>query len=573
MIFKEFLKEKLKYKIENIEEIFQEAEKNKITAEEYLYRLGLLDDEFLELKSQFFNLPYKKFFLSDRIPSEILNIISEDFSRERRVIAFDKQDNKIFIGIVDPESQSIDNILSYLKSYYANYEFNFYVISIKDFYLIHRQYRQLSEILKDLIFNLRKTKPLIIESDIVKLEEEILPTEEAPIISLVRSIIEEAVYSQASDIHIEPLKKKTKIRFRLFGDLKTIAYLPRDLHQQIVNRIKILSKLKLDEIRIPQDGRIRAFVGGREIDLRIGIFPTIEGEKIAIRILDPLVGLKKISGLGMLNYHMDKIKKTIELPYGLVLLTGPTGSGKTTTLYAILQELNKDNVNIISLEDPVEYVLEGINQSQVRPEIDYTFARGLRQILRQDPDILLVGEIRDLETAELTIHASLTGHLVLSTLHTNNAIGAITRLIDLGIERFLLPQTIKTVVSQRLAKRLCDNCKKEIESPDEIKKIINEQLSEVNKSILEDLKIDLNNIKIYQPQGCNLCNYKGYTGRIGIFEIFLINNEISEAIYKGLSEEEILNILKKQNFINLRQDGLIKSLLGLVRIEEVLKIT
>jgi type IV pilus assembly protein PilB len=572
MTFNEFLKEKLKDKIENIDELIKEAEKNKIYIEEFFYRLGLLDDNFLDLKAEFYKLPAKKFLYDEQIPSEILNLISEDFSKQRQVIAFDKKEDGIYIGVVNPEIPPLMETVNYLQSTY-NQEIKTFLISIKDYFLIFRQYHKFSDVLKEILFSLRKTKPLITEAEIVKLEEELLPTEEAPVIKLVQSLIEEAVYLQASDIHIEPLSRKLKIRFRLLGDLKTIAYLPKDLHQQITNRIKVLAKLKLDESRIPQDGRIRVFVHGREIDLRIGIFPTIEGEKVEIRILDPLVGLKKISGLGVLNYHENKLNEGIKSPYGLILITGPTGSGKTTTLYAILQELANEKINIVSLEDPVEYRLDGINQSQVRPEINYTFANGLRSILRQDPDVIFVGEVRDLETADLCIHASLTGHLVLSTLHTNTAIGAISRLIDLGIERFLLPETIRLIISQRLAKRLCDNCKKEIEPPQDIKKIILENLTDVDKEIISNLNIDINNPKIYHPEGCERCNYRGYIGRSGIFEIVIMTDELRNAVYEGKKIDEIEKLLKNQKFVSLRQDGIIKSLIGWFTIEEIIKIT
>jgi type II secretory ATPase GspE/PulE/Tfp pilus assembly ATPase PilB-like protein len=275
--------------------------------------------------------------------------------------------------------------------------------------------------------------------------------------------------------------------------------------------------------------------------------------------------------LGLNDYSIDKLNIALKKPHGLILITGPTGSGKTTTLYAILQKLNKENVNIISLEDPVEYRIEGVNQSQVRPEIDYTFATGLREILRQDPNIILVGEIRDLETAELAIHASLTGHIVLSTLHTNNAIGAITRLIDLGVERFLLPPTLRLIVAQRLARRLCDDCKKPIDPPKEVLEIIEENLRDVPKEILD--RYVKEPYKIYHAEGCEKCGGRGYIGRMGIFEVVLITEKIEEAIYKGKSELEILELLKEQNFINLRQDGIIKALSGLITFEEAVKLT
>jgi len=570
--FENFIKEKLKDLIPDIEEIIQEAKEYKLSIEEILYAQGKLDENFLEFKKEFFNLPIKKFEPEEKIPKEILNLISEDFAKKNKIIAFDKIENSICIGVVDPSVENFNELIAFIRNS-LNLEPKIFLISIKDFYNVIKQYKEFSDTLKNILFQIRETKKPIIEEKAIELSAEILPTEEAPIIKLVQSLIEEAVYLRASDIHIEPLAKKTKIRFRILGELKTIAYLPKDIHEQVVNRIKVLSRLKLDETRIPQDGRIRVIVQGREIDLRIGILPTVVGEKVAIRVLDPLVGLKKLEDLGMLDYTLEKVYREISIPYGLILITGPTGSGKTTTLYAILQKLNREDVNIISLEDPVEYRIEGVNQSQVRPEIGYTFATGLREILRQDPDIILVGEIRDLETAELAIHASLTGHVVLSTLHTNNAIGAITRLIDIGIERYLLPPTLKLVIAQRLAKRLCDQCKKEVKPSEDLIKIIEENLSKLDSKILEKYNIDFNNLVIYHPVGCNKCNNKGYIGRIGIFEVVIITDEIENAIYEGKPETELEKLLPNQGFVNLRQDGIIKALLGYVTLEEILKIT
>ena len=570
--FDNFAKEKLKDKIPEIEDLIKEAEELKLNLEEYLYTIGKLDDDFIEIKKEFYNLPIKKFEPEEKIPKEILSLISEDFAKKNKIIAFDKRENEIYIGVVDPSLENFNNIIEFIRNS-LNLEPKIFLISIKDFYNIIIQYREFSENLKNILFQIRETKKPVVEEKAVELGAEILPSEEAPIIKLVQSLIEEAVYLKASDIHIEPLAKKTKIRFRILGELKTIAYLPKDLHEQIVNRIKVLSKLKLDETRIPQDGRIRAIVQGREIDLRIGILPTIEGEKIAIRILDPLVGLKKLEELGMLDYTLEKVNQGIKSPYGLILITGPTGSGKTTTLYAILQKLNREDVNIISLEDPVEYRIEGINQSQIRPEINYTFASGLREILRQDPDIILVGEIRDLETAELAIHASLTGHLVLSTLHTNNALGAITRLVDIGIEKYLIAPTLKLIIAQRLVKRLCDNCKKEVEPSQDLLYIIEDSLRNLDKEILNNYKINLKGVKIYHPVGCNKCNNKGFTGRTGIYEVILLTEDLENAIYEGKTEIELEKLLISQKFVSLRQDGVIKALLGYITLEEAIKVT
>jgi type IV pilus assembly protein PilB len=345
-----------------------------------------------------------------------------------------------------------------------------------------------------------------------------------------------------------------------------MIYLPKDVHYPLVNRVKILTNLRLDETRITQDGRFRAIVQGREIDFRVGILPTINGEKVAIRILDPLIGLKKVQELGLADYHFEIVERNLKKSFGMILVTGPTGSGKTTTLYALIQEINKEKINIISLEDPVEYKLLGINQSQVRPEIGYTFAKGLREILRQDPDVILVGEIRDEETAELATHAALTGHLVFSTLHTNTATGAIPRLIDMGVKPYFIPSTVNLVIAQRLVRRLCPDCLEEKQCPPEL-------LEEAQK-VLESAPENYKNLKIkcFQSKGCQKCNLRGYIGRIGIFEMFEMTKDVADLVYQHAGENEILEAVKKQNFISLRLDGIIKASQGLVSLEEVFKV-
>ena len=567
MNFTDFLKNKKP----GLEKLIEEANEAGVEIEEYLYRLGKLDDEFLKLKAEFFQLPTKTFLADESVPQEIINLLDKNFAQRNKIISFARQEGKIYLGIVNPSAINLQDITNFIRQA-LKLEPQFFLISIGDFYRCLKYYEEFAQSLKNLIFQLREKKPPSAESEFISLEQELLPSEEAPIIKLVKTLIEEAVYQRASDIHIEPLMHKTRIRFRIFGQLTTVVYLPKDIHDQIVNRIKVLAQLRLDETRIPQDGRIRVLIEGREIDLRIGILPTVEGEKVAIRILDPLVGLKKLEELGFLDYSRDKLYSALNLPHGLILLTGPTGSGKTTTLYAILQKLNKEDINIISLEDPVEYRIEGVNQSQVKPEINYTFATGLREILRQDPNIILVGEIRDLETAELAIHAALTGHIVLSTLHTNNALGAINRLIDLGIERFLLPPTLRILIAQRLARRLCDDCKEETKPATDLLSIMEKEIEGIPKEILSHYNIQPP-FKIYRSHGCQKCGGRGYIGRIGIFEVISVTKEIEEAIYEGKTESQLLEILKPQGFISLRQDGILKALQGLVMMEEIIKIT
>jgi type IV pilus assembly protein PilB len=395
--------------------------------------------------------------------------------------------------------------------------------------------------------------------------------EEAPITKIVAVILRHAVEGEASDIHIEPTRDKLRVRFRSLGELHASIFLPINIHPAVVARIKILSNLKIDESRKPQDGRFSTKVNGKTIDYRVSTFPTAMGEKVAIRVLDPQIGKKSLENLGLEGKPLESVKERIKRPYGLILATGPTGSGKTTTLYSILELLNKEEVNIVTLEDPVEYFIEGLNQSQVRPEINYTFASGLRHILRQDPDIIMVGEIRDEETANLVIHAALTGHIVLSTLHTSNATGVIPRLIDMGIRPYLIPPTLQVAMAQRLVRKLCDFCKEEIKPNIKIKELIQKELAEIpGDGGKEFIKKE---IKLYQPKGCPKCTGSGFSGRVALFEVLVMTPDLADIILRDSSEMRILKEAKEQKMVTIRQDGILKALRGITTIEEVLRVT
>lgn len=403
--------------------------------------------------------------------------------------------------------------------------------------------------------------------------------QEAPVTKMVEVIIKDAIEGGSSDIHIEPLEDKIRIRYRVDGVLHSSLFLPKNIGPAIVSRVKILSNLKIDEKRKPQDGRFRVENGEGFIDFRVSTFPVSQGEKVVMRILDKDDSLINLQTLGFFGRDLERITRVVTEPYGIVLITGPTGSGKSTTLYSLLRMLNKEGVNIVTLEDPVEYVLEGVGQSQVRPEIDYTFASGLRSILRQDPDIVMVGEIRDSETAELAVHAALTGHLVLSTLHTNTAIGAISRLSDMGIKSFLLASALKITVGQRLVRRICENCKKEREKiSDEIRDIISNNLRDVpEKEVTSYLGYnpikEPEKIKLYEGQGCRECGEKGMKGRILISEIFDINKKISQMISDNKDEYDLLEASKEDGFTSMKQDGIMKILKGETTIEEIQRVT
>ena len=363
-----------------------------------------------------------------------------------------------------------------------------------------------------------------------------------------------------------------RIRFRVDGVLQEITSLPIELHLPIVSRVKILSNLQIDESRVPQDGRFRTVIFGRDIDFRVSTFPTPVGEKVAIRVLDPTIGLKSVDNLGLVGKTAEMVGEAIKKPFGMVLVTGPTASGKTTTIYALLQILNKDDINILSLEDPVEYFIDGVNQSQVKPEIGYTFASGLRQILRQDPDVIMVGEIRDNETAELAVHAALTGQIVIATLHTNNAVGAIPRLVDMKVEPFLLPAALNLMISQRLVRRLCEKCREEVSPAPEVAKIIDDELGKLPAELRAKIKYRAP-YKVFHSRGCEACHGKGVIGRLAIFEAFSMTRELEEIVNVSPAEGKIKDEAERQGMVTLRQDGILKALQGMIPIEEVLRET
>ncbi|HVY68060.1 MAG TPA: GspE/PulE family protein, partial [Patescibacteria group bacterium] len=395
--------------------------------------------------------------------------------------------------------------------------------------------------------------------------------EEAPIIKIVEVILTNAIEANASDIHIEPSEKDVRVRYRIDGILHTSLMLPKSVQPSIVTRIKILSNLKIDESRLPQDGRFHMDVGKKSVDLRVSILPLIYGEKIVMRILDKTGKVPTLEQLGITGRSLTWVNDNIKKTHGIFLITGPTGSGKSTTLYSILSLLNTTSVNIVTLEDPVEYFIEGVNQSQINPDIGLTFAAGLRSILRQDPNIVMVGEVRDKETAELAVQAALTGHLVFSTLHTNNAIGAIPRLIDMGMEPFLLTASINVVAAQRLVRKICPDCRKEVPLTAALRQEIMADLENVPDEYLEG--VDKKNLKLYKGEGCERCGHTGYVGRFGIFEVLPANTEIQDLILAHSSTHKIMEVAQKMGMISLKQDGVIKALKGQTTMDEIIRVT
>ena len=475
--------------------------------------------------------------------------------------------------MVYPENISAQQALKFLARH-GSFSYTMALITFSTFNNLLRRYRDTSRETSRALEELEeeiKTEKVKKGSSLQRI------VEDAPVSKMVAVILRNAVEGGASDIHIEPVKDRLRVRFRFLGELHSSLFLPLKVHQSIIARIKILSNLKIDESRSPQDGRFSTIIDNNSIDFRVSTFPTARGEKVAIRVLDPTIGLKGLKELGLEGINLAKVKEALKKPFGLILVTGPTGSGKTTTLYSMLSLLNKEGVNIVSLEDPVEYLMEGINQSQVRPELGYDFAQGLRQVLRQDPDVIMVGEVRDSETASLVIHAALTGHIVLSTLHTNNAGGVVARLIDMGVNKYLIPTTLSVALAQRLVRRLCDDCKEVKVATKEIQQIILHELNSVPPSLKKQLAPHFSReggIKIYtaRTKGCKKCGGSGYSGRIGIFEVVEMTQQLSEIILSEPTEENITKELRRQGMITMSQDGFIKVLNGLTTVEQVLQV-
>ncbi|MAL99337.1 type II secretion system ATPase GspE [Hydrocarboniclastica marina] len=403
------------------------------------------------------------------------------------------------------------------------------------------------------------------EMDLASLADSVPETEDlmeqeddAPIIRLINAILTEAVKSGASDIHIETYEKRLVVRFRVDGVLREVVQPKRALAPLLVSRIKVMARLDIAEKRVPQDGRISLRVGGREVDIRVSTMPSSNGERIVLRLLDKQAGRLELDSLGMAKRDLHLLKELIHRPYGIILVTGPTGSGKTTTLYGALTEINDRTRNILTVEDPIEYNLPGIGQTQVNPKVEMTFARGLRAILRQDPDVVMIGEIRDLETAEIAVQASLTGHLVLSTLHTNTAVGAITRLIDMGIEPFLISSSLVGIAAQRLVRVLCESCKEPYTAT-----------AEHCRFMQQDPE---NPPTIYRPTGCEHCNNLGYRGRMGIYEVISVDENLRTLIHKQAGEMDLEKAARTRG-PSIHGDGVAKILEGTTTVEEVLRVT
>ncbi|MBF0100985.1 MAG: type II secretion system ATPase GspE [Desulfobacterales bacterium] len=531
--------------------------------EAFLKKKIITETQLLETYRTLYNLP---FFPDLDFPEMTLGFTEKipiQFLRKNSMVPIllpgnsDRQQRSL-IAVNDPSSlQMIDELIGLL--HLDTYEL---VFSTHDSIhgIINLAYDQNRDSAQQLVDNIEENSSEII-SEIEETADLLDDTSEAPIIKLVNHIISQSIKARASDIHIEPYQNMFKIRYRVDGTLYDLLTPPKWIQPALISRIKVMARLNIAEKRLPQDGRIEVKIGQSDIDIRVSTIPTTFGERVVLRLLNKSTSLLSIAELGFSKAHFETVQRLIRIPNGIILVTGPTGSGKTTTLYAVLSEINSPDINIITIEDPVEYQIQGIGQIQVNPKIDLTFARGLRSIVRQDPDVILVGEIRDQETAEIAVQSALTGHLVFSTLHTNDSVTAITRLVDIGIEPFLISSAVRAVVAQRLIRTLCNECK------------ISYDADDMTMSTIEyhpELFLDT---VLYRANGCENCFNTGYKGRMSIFEILEIDTDIQKLIMMTHDSNQVKQMAMEKNMITLRYAGIQKVLAGITSIAEVLRLT
>ena len=555
-----------------VEEVLEQAKTNNGNLDKALEAMKIPDDAILAAKSEYFGVP-SKHLENGLVSIDALKYIPEDAAKNYRIVPLGFHNGTLDVGVLDPSDLQVRNALQFITSK-TNIPFDVFIISYTDYKTAVEAYGGYSDtsgtdggdvvgFAQDDVLDV--TSDTDTNTDTTVNQTTGVIVEDAPATKMISVMVRNAVDGGASDIHIEHTGTEVKIRFRVDGKLYTSLRVARSMHSALIAKIKSLSNLKLDEKRKPQDGRFMANVSGRKIDFRVSIFPTFFGEKAVIRILDSGKGLKKLDELGMTPEHVTAVRDALSKPYGMVLITGPTGAGKTTTLYSMLNELDREILNVVSLEDPVEYNIPGMNQSQVRPEIGYTFATGLRSILRQDPDVIMVGEIRDKETAELAINAALTGHLVFATLHTNNAVGAIPRLIDMGIDPYLIAPTLIMSLGQRMVAQLKPNGGKKITIDETWVPIIKHEFADLDAQYLTKLPLTKELSDISDDK-----SNPGTHGRIGCFELFTMDKELQKIILKDPTEPVINDYLKKsQGMISMRQDAVLKSMAGLIPWSEV----
>lgn len=560
-----------------LEEAYQESTKEGKQLGNLLLEKKLIDDFNLrKLYAYILGIPFVD-LVKSLISPDVLQIVPEPIAKKYNIVAFEKTGKDLKVAMLNPEDiQTIDFIKKKtgLKIVPC-------LTTSEGIQSVIRQYeKSLKAEFGDII---EKSSLEMTEQDAEKDEDLEEIAQGLPVIRIIDTLLKHAILQSASDIHIEPEEKDVVVRYRIDGVLHDAMTLPREVLPGIVARIKVLTNLKLDEHRLPQDGRFKIENENYKFSLRVSILPVFDGEKIVMRLLDESSKGLTLEKMGLFGNPLESVHRNIKKPNGMVLVTGPTGSGKTTTLYTVMDIINTSEVNISTVEDPVEYRMPRINQTQVNSKIGMTFASALRSLLRQDPDIIMVGEIRDKETLEIAIQAAMTGHLVLSTLHTNSAAGALPRMIDMGAEPFLIASTVNVIIAQRLVRKLCPECRVAYTLTDkEIKTLKNSiELDEVIKYLKENKELgniiksgdDWTNIKFYKPKGCEQCNNEGYHGRVGIFEVLDIDMDIEKLIVESASTETIEKKAKEKGMNTMIEDGFFKAIQGVTSIEEVLRVT
>ncbi|NDE68001.1 type II/IV secretion system protein [bacterium] len=536
---------------------------------------GVKPEDIVSARGEALNIPVRALGDSS-VPFDILDYIPEESAAHYRFVPLAVKDGVLEVGIVDPDNIEARDALNFIAAK-KNIPYKIFLISSPDFDKVLESYKGLSGEVSKALSELEDVLSVDFDSagtlekkkgEGGKDGEDSFIIEDAPVVKIVATIVRYATEGNASDVHIEHMRDKLRVRFRVDGVLNTSLVLPAQVHNAVVARIKVISNMKLDEKRKPQDGRFSARIDGRKIDFRVSTFPAYYGEKVVMRILDQEKGVRKLDDMGLSPENVAVIRDALTRPYGLILITGPTGSGKSTTLYSMLNEVDRESFNVLSLEDPVEYNMDGVSQSQVRPEIGYTFASGLRTTLRQDPDIIMVGEIRDKETAQLAVQAALTGHLVLSTLHTNSAAGVIPRLIDMGIDPYLIAPTLICAMAQRLVSTLCPGGGKPIPVEGSIKVMIDKQFADLPEEFKK--KVPFKN-EVYEATPTADCP-KGIRGRAAVMEVFKMDRDLENVILKDPTETAISKLLRQKGMFTMKEDAIIKAFQRIVPFEEVNKL-
>jgi len=548
-----------------------------VPVDDALLASGVKPEDIIVARGEFLDIPVRS-LEGANIPFDVLAYIPEESALHYRFVPIGLVDGTLEVGVVDPDNMEARDALNFLAAK-KNIPYTIFLISQDDFGKVIDMYKGLTGEVTKALSEL-ETELEVDTSESAKKKsdkkqesrqepnEEAIIVEDAPVVKIVATIVRYAVEGEASDVHIEHMRDKIRVRFRVDGILNTSLVLPAQVHSAVVSRIKVLANMRLDEKRKPQDGRFSARIDGRRIDFRVSTFPSYYGEKVEMRILDQAKGVRTLKDLGVSGRNMEMLKKAINAPYGMILVTGPTGSGKSTTLYSLLNEVDRESYNVLSLEDPVEYQIEGVSQSQVRPEIGYDFSSGLRTTLRQDPDIIMVGEIRDKETAQLAVQAALTGHLVFSTLHTNNAAGVIPRLIDMGVDPYLIAPTLILAVAQRLVGMLCPGGGEPIPVEGSIKAIIDHNFLDLPAEFKKEIPFSDTVYKIKPTSDCP----KGTRGRMAVFEMFMMDKDIEKAILTNPVESEILKIARAKGMLSIRESAIVKAFEKMIPFEEVNKL-